>query len=341
MTVTMSSGRKLALRAAAAGVALLLSAVAAEVVLRVAGARLGAQVLFDRSREFYVPEEARRNPWAAGVSNALRIAVIGDSFTWGQGVQTVDRYAEHLEWLLNLNDGVRPARVSVYAECGTSTYQQRKLLRQAISNGTDLVILGICLNDTENWKDPHTVLRWRKQLRREPWGLARYSCLLTWLHDRLENIRMARAYRAYYAHLYNPEYGGWKRFESAIHDFRTACDSNGVHLVTVVFPLMDNLGARSYPFQPMHAAIAGVMRTENIDSVDILDAFLGDTGERLQAIPGVDPHPNEIAHRLIAERIFDHLLETQAIDAAYHPRGHRQMNTQELWAKEIRSLQHQ
>lgn len=328
-------------RMAIATASLAICFVAIELALRVLGVQAEPRLLMDRSRQFFVPEVARQHPWAMGVTNALRVAVVGDSFTWGQGVQSVDRYAEHLEWLLNLNNGVRPARVSVWAQCGTSTYQQLRLLRQALDQGADLVILGICLNDTEDWKDPRTLMQWRKQWHREPWRWARWSYLLTWIHNRLETVRVNRAYRTYYAHLYDPTYVGWQRFTEAIHDFKTTCDSNHVRLVTAVFPLMDNLGTREYPFGPMHTAIAGVMKKEGIDSIDLLDAFLGGNRDRLQVIPGVDPHPDEIAHRLMAECIFDYLLEAKTIDESYCPRAHGQMNTQLAWKKEIDALRNQ
>ena len=50
----------------------------------------------DRSPMFYDRTEARAHPWTLGASNLLRIAVIGDSFTVGVGVQTDDTYGARL-----------------------------------------------------------------------------------------------------------------------------------------------------------------------------------------------------------------------------------------------------
>lgn len=103
----------------AAGLAMPL--VALELVLRLTGAGGPAThgVSFDRERFHYLPEPERANPWLAGVGKegeVLTLAVVGDSFAVGQGVDWDDALPARLERLLNLNAGVPPADVRAFAD---------------------------------------------------------------------------------------------------------------------------------------------------------------------------------------------------------------------------------
>jgi hypothetical protein len=69
----------------------------------------------------------------------------------------------------------------------------------------------------------------------------------------------------------------------------------------------------------MHDAIAGVMQAEGVAHLDLFPAFRGKDPRRMQAIPRVDPHPNEIAHRIAAEAIFHFLLEQGLVPETYRP----------------------
>lgn len=278
---------------------------------------------FDRSRFRYQAEPGREHPWTCGDPAGLRVAVIGDSIAYGAGVLPYDRYGDRLEALLNLNQGVAPARVQTWAVPGSSTIQQLRLLEDALTQAPDLVILGICINDTEDWGRPEEFKGWRRDaLPRPPPRWMQSSRLLSWLHGKKEDLRTHQAHIQYYRNLYHEAYSGRRQFEQALARFRDACADAGVPLIAVRFPPLSwDLRRDRHPLKFVHEAQAAILAQTGIPTLDLWDVFEGKEHMRLEVIPGIDGHPNEIAHRLAAETLFRHLLETGVIDEAYRPRS--------------------
>jgi hypothetical protein len=322
------------------GVAVPLLAV--EVVLRAMGLDAPAELdeTFDRPREIYRPERARMNPWSAGHPDPLRIAVIGDSFTVGQANHSYDAYPARLEALLNLNEGQRPAEVRVYAERGSSTHSQLRFLRRAEEWGPDVLILGIFLNDAELAGDPEQKEMRRNLRPRIPEGaLARIlprSAALSWIYQRLENLRCSRAAGAYYRHLYEPEAEGFRLFERGIHVFRQTTEAGDMHFLPVIFPGMATLGP-DYASRFAHELIHPVLEAEGLDYLDLLEAFSETMPIRMSAFPVIDSHPSEIAHRVAADAIFEKLLDSGMIEAGYRPRR-VERKSRKAWLQEVRRM---
>lgn len=276
----------------------------------------------DRTHVVMYPDPSRQHPWTRGETNVLRIGVIGDSVTQGVGVQPQDAYGERLEYLLNLNKGVRPAEVRVYAKSGTNARTQMKLLDSALADGVSLVIMGICMNDAESGgADLHP---WRLRLVVGPpprWyaPLERHSRVAAWIRQRLAHARINRVYYDYYRYLYETNQPGWGGFLHGVDLFRDACAARNVRLVAVIFPLMTDVDRKPYPFAPYHAKIGAALKERGIPFLDLQPPFLGKLPVRMQAFPGVDAHPSEIAQRMIAERLFAFLMETGLVDSAYAP----------------------
>jgi len=88
---------------------------------------------FDRPFIYGAIGYNRLHPWSQGTNAALRIAVLGDSITMGSGVQPADTYGMRLEQLLNVNDGVAPAEVRVYAQAGANTSDELRFLSEALA----------------------------------------------------------------------------------------------------------------------------------------------------------------------------------------------------------------
>ena len=314
-----------------------------EVVLRRVPPVSRSNPTADRSPVFFGQAQERAHPWVRGTNAGLRVAVIGDSFTAGVGVQKLDTYGARLEQLLNLNDGVAPARVEIQAQAGTSTFQQRKLLRAALEGNPDLVILGICLNDAEDWTHPKRIQRWRDEwMSPAPSAFSafcqRHSRVAALVASRLWVMGSGRRCVEYYRHLYDPEGAGLIRFRQAMAFFRDECAQRDIAFVPVIFPLLSfDFSPESYPMGFAHEAIHSICQDLGIPVLDLLPYFENTDPVRMQAVPGIDPHPSEIAHRIAAETILRHLLNQGVIPAAYQPPESRANDMiHEIWRKTIR-----
>ncbi len=317
-----------------------------EIALRFFSLVSTANPAADRSPTFYRQAQDRTHLWSLGASNVLRIAVIGDSFTAGVGVQKDDTYAARLERLLNLNDGVPPAEVLPFAHSGTSTFQQRKLLPETLAHHPNLLILGICLNDAEDWTHPQKIQRWRDEWMtpvRSPFSAfcQRHSRLAAFVASRLWAAGSAKRCVEYYRHLYDPDGAGILRFGNAIGWFREECAARQIAFVPVIFPLMSfDFSPGRYPMQFAHDAIHEICRANGLPCLDLLPAFQGTSPVRMQAVPGIDPHPSEIAHRIAAETILKYLVEQHLVDAGYQPAESKANQFQHaVWLRTIRRIQ--
>lgn len=309
------------------GLSFLVAFAAAEVFCRGLAKSRGTDSLAgeDRPSVYYKADPERELLAGVADEDAYRIAIIGDSFTAGQAVQKRDRYAGQLAQMLNLYRGLRPVKVAVFARSGTATCQQLQLLRQARMWKPDLVILGICLNDTEDVFKWQQIREWRMDMiprRPGPFAAAilKRSAFLALIHRGFALRAADRGYVRYYRHLFDPTYSGWRHFRIAIKQFRNTCASENIPLLAVVLPLMsDPFDPGCYRFEFAHAAIGDLLAELGVAHVDALDKFRGKNPIRMMAIPVVDPHPNEIAHRLIAESILDHLLSLGYLPREYRP----------------------
>ena len=169
---------------------------------------------FDRHERSYYPNDQRKNPWVREGEDSFKVAVVGDSFTDGAGVPYQDKYAIRLEALLNLNADVKPAAIKVFAKGGTSTQAHYSYMKHAIAWGADVVILGICLNDTEDHHDNKIHSAWRADsFPQLPTGfmkwLTGWSNVASFVYTKKEVIRAQKAHAQYYQKLYQEDYQGY------------------------------------------------------------------------------------------------------------------------------------
>ena len=81
----------------------------------------------------------------------------------------------------------------------------------------------------------------------------------------------------------------------------------------MVFPLVTFPLDESYPFFHAHEVAGETLKALGVKHLDLFKAFEGLDPYRLQAEPGADPHPNEIAHRIATEALYQWLKRERLI----------------------------
>jgi lysophospholipase L1-like esterase len=237
-----------------------------------------------------------------------RVAILGDSFTEGQGVKERDAYARVLEGVLNaqrsswevLNFGRRGADFPALA----NTFEE------ILEFDPDVVLYGMGLNDCE----PSDAFRARHAYvtemlegpRQKPVRVAGPPPFGTrtalFVQGRLQRRSVDRAMRAWYAELYgerNRE--GWTRTQESIDAMNRRMRLRGGHLLVATWPVLAHLDG-GYPFREAHEAIGRFCHGAGIAWLDLLPTLHGRTAEELWVHP-LDPHPNEVAHRMAAHAL--------------------------------------
>jgi hypothetical protein len=303
------------------GLGLVVSLVAFEVAVRLAGSLVKPERWSDRPYAFFLPsdsytlQDSKRHPKQPG---DFRIAVVGDSFTFGPHMQLTDTFPKKLEQMLNTNVGAPKVEVLNRGHNGASTFVETELVRLALEESPDLLILEITLNDAE----PHPLTPEERAAVYQPkwltWRIFSWWKSLGMLAKRIHNSQTVQNYVDYHQRFFKePE--PHAAFASALKRIAAQAAEAKVPVVAVVFPLFDFPINEQYPFTETHEIIRRDLEAAGIRSVDLTRAYRSVPPERLQVIPGADNHPNEIAHRIAAERILAALGKEQLVPPATLP----------------------
>jgi len=276
-------------------------------------------------------------------SGTYRIAVIGDSFSFAPFMQFTDTFSYKLEQMLKASGSTRNVEVINYGVPAYSTSHEIDTTKRAIKEGADLIILQIALNDpqikairpmglTEHMTDRFGPLRLKGPIR----TLAKHWRTLGFVLARIHNARTHQAYIDYFTGLFTEE-KTWKPFTESMAQLTALAKESNTPIMSVVFPLFGTAMNKDYPFYPIHNKVRDLMTSLSVPILDISSIYRGIPLEHLQVIPGVDRHPNEIAHRMAAERIYLWLEETNTLpeDLVIKEKFATRLgiNTQRRWVK--------
>lgn len=241
----------------------------------------------------------------------LRLALVGDSFTFGHGVPYEASWGAVLEG--SLPEG---AEVLNFAISGYDVHDVGATLRTvALDWSPDRVLYGFFLNDLlvgEQGADPQADA-WRgvdeaelhDQLFGEQEGLAARSRLLGQIERVLAMRRIDRLTQDIYAAAATPGSVHFEAWRSGLERMAADCAGAGIPLDVVVFPELIRLDA-THPLRPAYAAVEEAARALGLGVVQVLPAWEGQEASELWVHP-TDHHPNEIGHAAAAAAVLEHL----------------------------------
>lgn len=231
----------------------------------------------------------------------LRIVAIGDSFTFGVGVQLEHIWTEVLERNLEaVHDGpvevINAGFVSGYTPVG----YEKWLTTEGLRLEPDIVIVGLCLNDLHPGIDLYAYRSYKP-----PATLAGRSELLTHLRRReLTADPQPRAFLGMVRKNPAPK----DATEAALLRTKEALEARGIRFVVAVLPMMSGLRDEVYPYDTLIDMVLRDCTGMGIECIDLRDDFLGREDRTLWAHP-TDQHPNDIGQRLLGEGIFRYFEE--------------------------------
>jgi lysophospholipase L1-like esterase len=231
----------------------------------------------------------RDDEYALARSHRRRIIFLGDSLTFGWGVEKEESFEHRLEKSL---DDVRPTEIINFAAGNYNTTQEVNLfLDRGLAYQPDQVVLFYFINDAEP----------APQRSRLPWlGSVR---IVTFYWSRLKAV-IARfddsaGYQAYYSALYEQDAEGWRDTRDSLLLLARTCRERGIALQVVLLPELHDL--IDYPFAQQYEKVASVLRENGVDVLDLTPAFAGEANPHRLWVALDDAHPNAEAHRRIAE----------------------------------------
>lgn len=233
------------------------------------------------------------------------VLVVGDSFAEGQGVRGRDTFSAVLDRALG-------PLMSV-VNCGRRGYDFPRLAESLEARldaySPDVVLYAMVLNDAArsaafSGRQPYLndwiVDRRRMLASATDAPSAFVPRLWAVLADRTEGARVGAETMRWYLDMYGPENAeGWAATQNHVADMGAATRERGASFVVALLPLLVDLDG-AYPLAELSPIIASAFEDRGVAFHDTTAAFLGRPAEDLWVHP-MDRHPNEVAHRIIAD----------------------------------------
>jgi hypothetical protein len=232
-----------------------------------------------------------------------RIALMGDSFAFGQGARQDQIFAALLEPVLSRRTG---CNVEIY-NFGIPAYQTineaAMFQYKALDYHPDMVIVWYFLNDL-NIKNFEPVPKHANTNDFFPLAVGG-SSLARLVEIRLATIMNTETFIRYNLVSYATNVEKWNQVVQSFHTISQLSSQNHIMPVLFVHPMMYQLND-DYPFKPIHSQVLAAGTDNGFHSYDLLDAFKGQRAESLTVSP-TDSHPNEAGHAIDAQYAADKL----------------------------------
>lgn len=244
-----------------------------------------------------------------------RIAVIGDSFTWGQGIAVTDRMTEKLEKLLR-NEGLE-AEVLNFGRPGGETVDHVRTLRDVVLPlHPDFVLMQWYINDVEgpDKSSRPSVRRLIPSDESTKW-LRTHSALFDVVDHEWLKFQWWTGLSESYLHYMDrrfadPSSREMAAFESALREFISTAREAGVGVGVVAFPqIVPSKSPEDFPLAYLIDRVRDVCASEGVACVDLRPDLLNVSGSDGWFASRLDPHPgprtNEVAAKAVAAEFVD------------------------------------
>lgn len=274
-------------------------------------------------------------------AGSLRIMAIGDSWTFGVGMNNQDTWPKRLEALLTTPE--RPAAVMNTGVSGYETYHEALYYKElAPQFEHDLVLVGIYPVNDVHAKDKKYA-RYRRLYEISPLPLDLYNAPKhLYVSQLYNNWREARKYRRraeFYAkrdaaagvsagakghfaageedwtELYTDRFSGWRTMQESFRSIGETARSTGVPGAAILFPdLRDLARYRDYSHPKVEPLIRAAVESAGLVLIDLEADFVPYAGHEPEVSGLVGgTHPNAkgydlIAHAVVRELEARHLI---------------------------------
>ncbi len=234
----------------------------------------------------------------------IPVAVLGDSFTFGEGVTEPQRFTERLSESL---ERTQPGRFQIRNRGvqGANLDTELNLYRARVSDEHPrIVVYAFVPNDAQPFLE---TLHDGTFLRATPWRMPseplwRRSRFLDWLSRRFAAWLTAGTTVDHIRASFEGEQG--RHFDASLEALANETKADGARLVILVFPMTPGLSGdpASYPFGFVHEHLDHLAERLAIPHVDLYPSVASWAKDRVWVHP-TDPHPSPELHALAAEKL--------------------------------------
>ena len=237
-------------------------------------------------------------------ADAYRIGIIGDSFTFGQGINNVqNRYTDILQTLLK-NKFHRPVVIYNLSRLGWDTNDHLDVSQRLLpSLHLNLVILAYNMNDIRDLTPQKMNIRNLYRLRPQwTYSIGHYSLFLDFIfvHLFLDRAITENGYKRL-ADAYADK-SIWRFQAQRLRSLIRTLKNQKTPLFTIIFPMLGEEWS-DYSLEKAHHQVQGLFQEEGIKTLDLLP-FYDQYKHTSLWINRFDTHPNEQAQAIAAKQMF-------------------------------------
>ena len=244
--------------------------------------------------------------------NTFRIAVLGDSLTFGYGVNFNETYPKILEKKFNQKENKR-YKVLNFGVPAYNTFQEAELLgKKVINYSPDLIIVGFYYNDLDNAK-------FRKISKRKitEFGFEIDKLLLDWSrfykflkfsfrgNKYIASIFHKFSTTGHYEHIIDKKTQEYVDFKKGVKKIGSISKKNNISVIWLMLPAITN--AKPYPLKKVYDSVSEFVKEENLTVINAFEYELYEDMSDLRLNTIYDSHPNKEYYILTAETIFQNV----------------------------------
>ncbi|MCP9452256.1 MAG: SGNH/GDSL hydrolase family protein [Nitrospira sp.] len=246
-------------------------------------------------------------------NRVYRVAIIGDSFTFGQGIDEEDRLSNLLERSFPPLPFSRRIEVLNFGKPGANTTEEVTILQKdVLPRRPDFVLLQWYVNDVENNGPSQGSPNVRTFTNQVKQFLLNHSVLYFLVVDSVHRLR-SRFGRSYAADLFgrvgNPHSLEAQEAEKALREFFNKCRDYGVPMGVILVPDLSPIRTGHYPFLYLHQRVLSICAEANVTCLDLLPVFMPYLTDSSKVgdlwVNRFDAHMSPFANRLAAEKVLE------------------------------------
>jgi len=262
-----------------------------------------------------------------------RLVILGDSFTWGQGVYPVEkRYTEQIDVALNKQQKENEIEVVNVGICGFNLPNHYKFLHFIDAIQPDYVLYQWYINDMSirpdagQYKSSHLITN-----RKVHTWLWKHSALYYLLQRGYGSLQRKQGEKkTYEQYMFDTQkdptgesvVAARKLLEKYIDHYKSTDTDFGM----VLFPSFAG-PMNKYNLDFLHEQVLDVCKEKKIECLDLRDAYRDVEDNTTLWANVFDPHPGVLAHKIAAEAIYD-FFGADWEEAAQKVSVHRDLHSQ-------------
>ena len=257
--------------------------------------------------------------------NVFRIITLGDSYTFGWGVELNEAYPKLIEFSLNENSDKKYETIN-FGTPSHNTIQEARLLEiKAIAYKPDLIIIGYTSGDPEcYWKFCSD------ELKAATYNAFEKSFSIPTDHITKERLLQRSLFLRFISNKYDiilhrlnirkidddnliiklhyKDSITWKSVQESFRKISKIAKENNIEVLIVIFPEIGFL-SNDYILSDINKQILEEANKNGFYTLDLFSYIVGNEPDSIMVTPGEDGHPNAKAHKIAADAIYKFLKQ--------------------------------